>query len=154
VRNSLPTELLDEILTHLDFREAVRTSVLSRFWHHRWESNPAFSLSLLHRPGTLTLVVDNALVCHAGCISRLSVKVDLQSASHDCRDRDDVFRLHSSIFSCFHLVSLGAAKVQLPTPPYGIHRLPLTQGAETLHGPVRGRWRDAAGGYHSSITFA
>ncbi|KAK2630751.1 hypothetical protein QOZ80_UnG0727030 [Eleusine coracana subsp. coracana] len=72
--SSLPAELLDDILTRLDLRDAVRTSALSRAWRRRWESLTALSLSLLHHhhPGTLPLVVASVLLRHAARISRFT----------------------------------------------------------------------------------
>ncbi|KAK3130170.1 hypothetical protein QOZ80_6BG0489930 [Eleusine coracana subsp. coracana] len=126
--SSLPAELLDDILTRLDLRDAVRTSALSRAWRRRWESLPALSLFLLHHhhPGTLPLVVASVLR-NAARISRLCVKGDPQSTWHGLRNRRDLFRLHSSIFSCLHLVSLELQKCQFPPLPAGFAGFPSLQ---------------------------
>ncbi|GJN33865.1 hypothetical protein PR202_gb22492 [Eleusine coracana subsp. coracana] len=127
--SSLPAELLDDILTRLDLRDAVRTSALSRAWRRRWESLTALSLSLLHHhhPGTLPLVVASVLLRHAARISRLCVKGDPQSTWHRLHNRRDLFRLHSSFFSCVHLVSLELQKCQFPPLPAGFAGFPLLQ---------------------------
>jgi hypothetical protein len=41
---SLTAEILDDILTRLGIRDAVRTSALSRAWRCRWEALPFLDL--------------------------------------------------------------------------------------------------------------
>ncbi|CAL5088112.1 unnamed protein product [Urochloa decumbens] len=142
---SLLGHLLDDILTLLDVRDAVRTSALSRAWRRRWESLPALSLSFLDRPGTPPEAVDSVLVRYAGRISRFSFHLDARSA----RRIDDwllafsrrggvesiclrsslgssgYFSLHSCIFSCVHLEFLELHNGKIPPLPEGFVGFPV-----------------------------
>ncbi|KAK2630749.1 hypothetical protein QOZ80_6AG0536590 [Eleusine coracana subsp. coracana] len=136
---SLPAHLLDDILTRLDLCDIVRSSALSRAWRFRWESLPALSLSFLDRPDTPRSAVDSILVRYAGRISRFSFKIDPKSVSLDywliafsrrgvesidLRSSKMRFKLHSSIFSCGHLVTLELHKCFFPPLPPGFAGFP------------------------------
>ncbi|CAO2173502.1 unnamed protein product [Urochloa humidicola] len=146
---SLPEEHQDEILRRLSLRDAVRTSVLSRGWRRQWESVPGLALSF--PDGTPPAVVDGVLLSHNGAgVSRFAFVVDDASASHadrwlvalsrrsvqsiDLRRRLTPYReillpltLHSSIFSCAHLVSLHLEEFRLPPLPVGFTGFPVLE---------------------------
>ncbi|KAL6846497.1 hypothetical protein ACP4OV_023945 [Aristida adscensionis] len=123
---SLPEHLLDNILTRLPLLDAVRTSALARAWRRRWESLPALSLSFLDHLGTPSSIVDGVLIRYSGRISRFGLcvvpriadRVDqwlIASsrrgvASIDLRSDVKYLHLHSSIFSCVHLVVLKLSR--------------------------------------------
>ncbi|CAL5082848.1 unnamed protein product [Urochloa decumbens] len=142
----------DEILRRLSLRDAVRTSALSRGWRRRWESVPR--LALVFPDGTPPGVVDRVLLCYTGGgVSRFAFEVvDGASASHTghwllalsrrgvqsidlrwCppnRNRLIPHTLHSSIFSCAHIVSLHLEGFSLPPLPVGFAGFPVL---EDLH---------------------
>ncbi|KAJ1264102.1 hypothetical protein BS78_09G236600 [Paspalum vaginatum] len=139
--SSLPAHLQDEILIRLDLRDAVRTSALSRAWRHFWKSLSVVSLSFPHPS-----VVDSVLPRYTGPrISRFAVYVDEASAgriddwvvalSRYSVDSIDIygllesghFNLHSSIFSCDHLVSLELSRCNIPPLPVGFAGFPVLQ---------------------------
>ncbi|WVZ91929.1 hypothetical protein U9M48_038041 [Paspalum notatum var. saurae] len=147
----LPAHLLDEILGRLDLRDAVRTSALSRAWRRRWESVPGLALSF--PDGTPPSVIGGVLFLYtAPRISRFACQVDEESASH--LDRwlialsgrtvqsisirisapayleffdPERFPLHSSIFSCAHLVSLHLEVCGIPLVPVGFAGFPVLE---------------------------
>jgi hypothetical protein len=59
VLESLPSELLNAILSRLPLRDAVRTSALARAWRRRWESVPSlkFKWDESANPGAVTGVL-------------------------------------------------------------------------------------------------
>ncbi|CAL5025350.1 unnamed protein product [Urochloa decumbens] len=149
--SSLPEEHQDEILRRLPLPDAVRTSALSRAWRRRWESVPGLALSFPN--GTPPGVVDGVLLCHTGgAVSSFAFIVDNASASHAGRwlvalsrrgvQSIDLRRprpyprilsrrrpptLHSSIFSCAHLVSLHLQEFCLPPLPVGFAGFPVLE---------------------------
>ncbi|CAN6198926.1 unnamed protein product [Urochloa humidicola] len=148
----LPEDTQDEILRHLPLRDAVRTSALSRGWRRRWESVPG--LALVFPDGTPLGVVDRVLLCHTGGgVSRFAFDFDVDDASAAqshagswllALSRRGVQSikllwwplshmtptLHSSIFSCAHLVSLHLEDFFLPPLPVGFTGFPVL---ENLH---------------------
>ncbi|XP_066350132.1 F-box/FBD/LRR-repeat protein At1g13570-like isoform X2 [Miscanthus floridulus] len=132
--SSLPAHLLDEILTRLDLRDVVRTSVLSCVWRRRWESLPG--LALCFPKGTRPSVIARVLLRYTGpSISRFaSYVVDdddvddwVIALSHRSVESISIVKewgkrlghltLHSSIFSCDRLVSLNLQSCGIPSLP-------------------------------------
>ncbi|KAJ1273869.1 hypothetical protein BS78_05G017900 [Paspalum vaginatum] len=136
--SSLPAALLEEILRRLALRDAVRTSALSRAWRRRWETVPG--LALCFPEGTPPGAVDRVLLLYytAPRVSRFAFHhLDAGSASHidhwllalSRRNVQSIsfrwralssltgFRIHSSIFSCAHLVSLELNWCHVPPTP-------------------------------------
>ena len=79
----LPGHLIDQILSHLPIREAVRTSVLSSKWRYKWASlpnlafdNQCFAVScqdpLIIR-SKLARIVDHVLLLHIGPINKFKL---------------------------------------------------------------------------------
>lgn len=77
--STLPDDVIDQILTHLPIRDAVRTSVLSNKWRYKWTTLPnlvfnrecvseAFEDSSVIRRKLLT-IVDHILLLHSGAIN-------------------------------------------------------------------------------------
>ncbi|PVH64484.1 hypothetical protein PAHAL_2G281900 [Panicum hallii] len=140
---SLPEPLIDGILTRLDFRDAVRTSALSRAWRRRWESLPTLSLSLLDGLSTLPTTVDSVLIRYAGRIRDVSIRIN--NAYSVCRIDDWLIALsrrgvrsmdlrvdcglsiNSSIYSFSNLVTLKLHGCYVPSTPVGFAGFPVLQ---------------------------
>ncbi|XP_039817802.1 F-box/FBD/LRR-repeat protein At1g13570-like isoform X3 [Panicum virgatum] len=142
---SLPEPLIEGILTRVGFRDAVRTSALSRAWRRRWESLPALSLSLLDglistRPTT----VDSVLIRFAGSIRVFSIRIDADSlfrwrlddwlialSRRGVRSMDlrlpCGFNINSSIYSFSNLVTLELHGGYVPSTPVGFAGFPALQ---------------------------
>ncbi|KAF8661999.1 hypothetical protein HU200_056578 [Digitaria exilis] len=136
---SLPPEVLDEILTRLNLRDAVRTSALSRAWRRRWESLPSLDIDIRCDPqdGQQALwTVDCVLPRCSGRVRRFRIWLDKLSA----RRLDDwllflsrrggvedlelspehpykFFSLHSTIFSWHRLISIDLFACHIPPLP-------------------------------------
>ncbi|KAJ1273871.1 hypothetical protein BS78_05G018100 [Paspalum vaginatum] len=143
----LPAHLLDEVLSLLDLCDAVRTSALSRAWRHRWESVPG--LALCFPEGTPPSAIGGVLLCYtAPRIIHFACEVDEESASHldhwlialSRRSVESIsilahlegvdpepLPLHSSIFSCAHLVSLHLEMCCIPPIPVGFAGFPVLE---------------------------
>ena len=78
---SLPPAILDDILTRLTIRDAVRTSALSTAWRRRWEALPSLDLCF-PRPGDGEGaseglgVVDGFLLRFPGRLRRFCARLD------------------------------------------------------------------------------
>ncbi|KAF8695059.1 hypothetical protein HU200_037667 [Digitaria exilis] len=136
---SLPPEVLDEILTRLNLRDAVRTSALSRAWRRRWESLPSLDIDIRCDPqdGQQALwTVDCVLPRCSGRVRRFRIWLEKLSA----RRLDDwllflsrrggvedlelspehpykFFSLHSTIFSWHRLISIDLFACHIPPLP-------------------------------------
>ncbi|CAN6174489.1 unnamed protein product [Urochloa humidicola] len=137
---SLPPEVLDEILGRLGLRAAVRTSVLSRAWRHRWESLP--SLDLVIPCGQEALwTVDCVLPRCSGRVRRFHTYLDKLSARRldnwllllsrhggveylNLRQNHRFFSLHSSVFFWRRLVSLKLFTCHIPPLPSDFEGFP------------------------------
>ncbi|CAO2202156.1 unnamed protein product [Urochloa humidicola] len=141
---SLPPEILQQVLSFLPLRDAVSTSAVSRAWRRLWESAPG--LALEWRPGTDAAVADGVLsrysgpvrsfefVLHEGSFWRADDWVPLLAAkgvqilklqfggnghvgSSNC--------MVASIFSCRELTSLDLADdCEIPAAPPGLAGFP------------------------------
>ena len=142
---SLPTEVVDDILTRVGLRDAVRTSALSRAWRHRWESLPSLDLYFPRleedegAPKGLG-AIDGILLRCPGRVRRFFAFLD---ELHACRTHDwflvlsrrgvetldlsfiECFPvLPSSIFSCSRLTSLSLFTGVIPLLPPGFEGFP------------------------------
>ncbi|WVZ57378.1 hypothetical protein U9M48_007770 [Paspalum notatum var. saurae] len=145
-----PAHLLDEILGRVDLCDAVRTSALSRAWRGRWESVPGLALSF--PDGTPPSAIGGVLLLYtAPRVSGFACEVDEESAYHldhwlTALSRRSVqsisiraylegerFPLHSSIFSCAHLVSLHLELYVIPLIPVGFAGFPVLEELYLSH---------------------
>ncbi|GJN33863.1 hypothetical protein PR202_gb22490 [Eleusine coracana subsp. coracana] len=137
---SLPRDVLDDILTRLKLRDAVRTSALSRAWRHRWESIPSLDINIPWEQPPLW-AVDSILLRCSGRVRGFQVDLDELSLRrlHDwllvlsrrglenlvLRPHEyDFFPLHSTVFCCRRLVSLDLFTCEIPPLPPGFEGFP------------------------------
>ncbi|GKV04763.1 hypothetical protein SLEP1_g16876 [Rubroshorea leprosula] len=81
--SSLPGHLIDNFLSHLPVKDAVRTSVLSRKWRYKWATVPslvfdtqclaASSLDPALIKNKLVSIVDHVLLLHNGPIQKFKL---------------------------------------------------------------------------------
>ncbi|KAF7829709.1 F-box/FBD/LRR-repeat protein [Senna tora] len=79
----LPGHVIDQILSHLSIREAVRTSVLSSKWRYKWATlpnlvfdNQCLSLSSQDHSiikNKLVRIIDHVLLLHSGVINKFKL---------------------------------------------------------------------------------
>ncbi|KAM5556215.1 F-box/FBD/LRR-repeat protein [Rosa sericea] len=82
--SNLPSDVIQHILSYLHFKEAVKTSVLSKAWRHKWAMLP--SLAFDDTDGSsIERIVNHVLFSHTGPVDafKLSTARDL-----DTRDID------------------------------------------------------------------
>ncbi|XP_051197232.1 F-box/FBD/LRR-repeat protein At1g13570-like [Lolium perenne] len=145
---SLPPATLDEILSHLPFRDAARTSVLSRAWRRRWETVP---YRFLDWPlGMPADAIDHVLAhcaqpvhefrhphvpvpdfgrCDHWLLRLAAVGVRFDWSNIIGIDEEVVtfpriHMLHSCIFSCRQIATLDLVGCDIPAPPPCFVRLP------------------------------
>ncbi|MQL69361.1 hypothetical protein Taro_001660 [Colocasia esculenta] len=87
----LPNSVIEEILGRLPIQDAVRTSLLSRSWRHRWQSTPRLAFNETSFPPRLgesdleykcrlAKAVDRALLLHTSPISEFRLScTDLEN---------------------------------------------------------------------------
>ncbi|CAO2207055.1 unnamed protein product [Urochloa humidicola] len=148
--DSLPQEILQQVLSFLPLRDAVRTSAVSRAWRRLWESAPG--LALEWRPGTDAAVADGVLARYSGPVRSFDFDFDFDLDVHQGSFwRADywvpllavkgvqVLKLHfggdwhgnsphcmdASIFSCRELTSLDLTGCcEIPDAPPGLSGFP------------------------------
>ncbi|KAL5704928.1 hypothetical protein ACHQM5_023286 [Ranunculus cassubicifolius] len=85
--STLPKEVLDEILTRMPIRDAVKTSQLGKGWKNRWMSIPSLLFDKKASQGTnddnLAKFINNVLLLHGGAISKFECKDILQCGSSE-----------------------------------------------------------------------
>ncbi|XP_040383040.1 F-box/FBD/LRR-repeat protein At1g13570-like isoform X2 [Oryza brachyantha] len=143
--DSLPEELLENIVARLPLRDAVRTSAVSGSWSRRWESTP----DLRHywprrsRPAAICAVLaryscDVRRFCTWGIRAEAFPHIDewlpllaakgVQCLTLSFWDYTDVnveyYTLHPAIFACAQLTSLHLERCFLPTAPEGFAGFP------------------------------
>lgn len=140
--SNLPKEVIDEILTRIPMRDAVRTSMLSRNWRYKWTCMPELvfdNLSVSATTGTqndsdLVNAVNHVLFLHNGVVSKFRVNF----AEKGCFDVDrwilvltrkklndltlrfgeeNAYRLPGCLFSCQTLRMLKLKGCILILPP-------------------------------------
>jgi hypothetical protein len=136
---SLPLDVLGEILTRLELRDAVRTSALSRAWRHRWESLPSLDIHIPDVQSPLW-AVDSILLRCSGRVRSFHINLDELSARrlHDwlfvlsrrgvenlhLSPHGDSFSVHCNVFFCRHLISLDLFACDIPPLPQGFEGFP------------------------------
>ncbi|KAI3494788.1 hypothetical protein L1887_40399 [Cichorium endivia] len=91
--SSLPDDVIHKILSFVDVRQAVKTSVLSSRWRFIWTSLPYLDFSLSYRNGD-DKFVDNLLSCRDNQIHVSSIKLGSVSV-----DSDSIIRILNYTFS-------------------------------------------------------
>lgn len=142
--SNLPAQIVDKILSHLSLRDAVRTSVLSSKWRHKWVTLPNLvfdnqSLLISSQDQTfiknkIVNIVDHVLLLHSGPIHKFKLSHrDLQGVCDIDRwilflSRGSVkefvleiwkghrYKLHSSIYLCQKLIHLELFNCLLKPP--------------------------------------
>ncbi|XP_028757694.1 F-box/FBD/LRR-repeat protein At1g13570 isoform X1 [Neltuma alba] len=79
----LPGHVIDQILSHLSIREAVRTSVLSSKWRYKWSTLPTLVFDNHCLPissqdhsiikNKLVRIIDHVLLLHSGAINKFKL---------------------------------------------------------------------------------
>nr|XP_051187984.1 F-box/FBD/LRR-repeat protein At1g13570-like [Lolium perenne]XP_051187985.1 F-box/FBD/LRR-repeat protein At1g13570-like [Lolium perenne] len=131
--------MLDEILSRLPIRDIVRTSVLSRFWRHRWKALPSIDLTWPAQHVVAREAVKAVLHCYPGRIQRFSALVGkglarslgvwfrkLASCGIEYLYLDGacIFPLHVSVFALASLTSLELCECRVPGLPNGFMGFP------------------------------
>ncbi|XP_050369100.1 F-box/FBD/LRR-repeat protein At1g13570-like [Argentina anserina] len=134
--SNLPDDLTQQILSYLPFKEAGRTSILSRHWRFQWAMLPSLAFDLfIDDP----YVVDHVLLLHDGPIHSFkpSTKYAMDIIAMDRwirhlsktpikqfivkgYKRSRLYRPYvvpSSLFSCQHLTHLELSNCSLSLPP-------------------------------------
>ena len=142
--SNLPGPIIDQILSHLSIREAVRTSLLSRKWRYKWATLPhivfnyqCYSLSSPDETvdkNKLVNIVDHVLLLHNGPIYSFKLSHrDLQGISdidrwilHLTRRsikefvleiwKGQRYKMPSCLFSCQNLTHLELFNCLLKPP--------------------------------------
>lgn len=143
--SNLPGHVIDQILSHLSIRDAVRTSVLSRKWRYKWAAIPSLVFDnqcasaspqdqtlIKHR---LVNIVDHVLLLHNGPILKFKLSHrDLLGVTdidrwilHVSRSsitefileiwKGQRYRVPSCLFSCQNLIHLELFNCLLRPPP-------------------------------------
>lgn len=141
--SSLPAYVIDQILSQLSIRDAVRTSVLSRKWRYKWATIPllVFDSQCVSSSQDQTLVknklvniVDHVLLLHNGPILKFKLShrdllgvtdIDrwILHVSRSCIKefvleiwKGQRYKVPSSLFSCQNLIHLELFNCLLKPP--------------------------------------
>lgn len=142
--SSLPGHVLDQILSQLSIRDAVRTSALSSKWRYKWAKIPqlVFDSNCVPNPSQdqtliknkLVNIIDHVLLLHTGPIHKFKLSHrDILGVSDIDRwilhlSRSSIkefileiwkgqrYKVPSSLFSCEHLIHLELFNCLLKPP--------------------------------------
>ncbi|CAJ1972834.1 unnamed protein product [Sphenostylis stenocarpa] len=140
----LPGHVIDQVLSHLSVKEAVRTSVLSSKWRYRWATLPNLvfddqCISVATQDhmiikNKLLRTVDHVLLLHSGPINKFKLShhdligvTDIDRWTlHVCRKsikefvleiwKGQRYKIHSCLFSCQSLTHLELFNCWLKPP--------------------------------------
>ncbi|KAK4745699.1 hypothetical protein SAY87_012011 [Trapa incisa] len=143
--SNLPVHVIDQILSQLSIRDAVRTSVLSTKWRYRWSTLPnlVFDNQCLTFnsqdqnviKNKLVNVIDHVLLLHTGPIYKFKLshrdligitdidKWILHVSRSSIREfvleiwKGQRYKLCSHLFSCQHLIHLELFNCLVNPPP-------------------------------------
>ncbi|KAL6607870.1 hypothetical protein ACP70R_040933 [Stipagrostis hirtigluma subsp. patula] len=142
--DSLPTEVLEKVVSHLPLRDAVRTSAVARAWRRLWESAP--DLALEWKYGAAPAAVDAVLARYARPVRSFRFRFGLSIASfwradgwvallagkgveainldfHELRGTVP-HAMDASMFSCRELTCLDLTGCDIPAAPLGLAGFP------------------------------
>ncbi|BAF23894.1 F-box/FBD/LRR-repeat protein At1g13570 isoform X2 [Oryza sativa Japonica Group] len=159
--NSLPSEILENIVGRLPVRQAVRTSALSRDWRRRWESSPGIRFGWGSGEAGAAAAVGQILARYACPVRHFrhgwiesggSARADewfvvlagrgVEHLALIFSEADNFLfhTLHAAIFSCRELTKLELGSCRLPAAPSDFSGFPnltvltLTMVAFPPHG--------------------
>ncbi|CAN6242326.1 unnamed protein product [Urochloa humidicola] len=142
----LPDEVVLDILSRLNIRDAARTSAVGRAWRHRWRHLSSLYFSSRSVSGAdLASIAQSVLLRHLGQVQNFGLAayaapfpatddrrlddllVHLSQSRHGLKTfglRVPSYKMHSSIFSCVKLTKLVLDGCLLPNPTPGFAALP------------------------------
>ncbi|MCD7461295.1 hypothetical protein HAX54_045832, partial [Datura stramonium] len=153
ISSNLPENVIDEILLCLPFKDAVRTSILSKKWRYNWCKLPVLTLDepvwkskkgVTFRPSKITQIISHILILHTGPITKFILCVASWTSCPNIDDliyflsrngiqhlvltlpsMDNLYKLPSSLFTCLQLrhLTLENCLVFLPPDFRGFDRL-------------------------------
>ncbi|VVA15516.1 PREDICTED: F-box/FBD/LRR-repeat [Prunus dulcis] len=137
--SNLPSDVIEQILSHLPMREAVRTSVLSSNWRYKWAMlrHLVFDDRCVSTQKHITFVdiVDHVLLGHIGPIHKFRLSHRGRPANWDIDfwilhlSRNSIkelileiwgeyhYRIPSYLFSCQNMIHLELLRCVLKPPP-------------------------------------
>ncbi|KAL6182708.1 hypothetical protein ACLB2K_044121 [Fragaria x ananassa] len=135
--SNLPSDVTEQILSYLPIKEAVRTSVLSSNWRHKWATlrRLVFDDRTANRNISIQRVIDHVLLLHEGPIDtfKFSTKNYLENCEFDRwilylsrfsvkefilerRSSFNKYNISSYLFSCKDLTHLGLRNCWINPP--------------------------------------
>ncbi|KAF5745322.1 hypothetical protein HS088_TW07G00906 [Tripterygium wilfordii] len=142
--SDLPGNIIDNILTCLPIRDAVRTSILSRKWRFKWRdlSQLVFDYNFRKRSAgraslsksEIAFRIYQVLLLHRGSINKFDLSIPELDSCHQinhvinfltaknvqdftlCVSDHDYYELPSTLFSCMHLRHLNLYSCMFKPP--------------------------------------
>ncbi|CAO2173061.1 unnamed protein product [Urochloa humidicola] len=141
--DSLPTDILEKIVSYLPIRDPVRTSAVSRAWRHLWESAPGLTHDWGYGADPADADAILARYSRTVCIFRFENLPVPSFSRADCwvpllagkgvqalqlsfsQERDgEPHYMSVSMFSCRELIHLNLAVCDIPAAPSGLAGFP------------------------------
>ncbi|XP_027187397.1 F-box/FBD/LRR-repeat protein At1g13570-like isoform X2 [Cicer arietinum] len=121
----LPCNVIDGILKHLNIRELVGTSILSRKWRYMWISVPQlrfdeefFYMCELHHQGPeISRIMMKVLMHYSGPLYKFTLCLPSDFMQIDCLDKLIMF-LSTSDIKVLELLNLGVETLSYQMPSY------------------------------------
>lgn len=135
--SELPGHIMDQILSRLPIKDAVRTSILSRKWRYKWSSVPqlVFDDQCTSTGGVpIQTIIDKVLLLHTGPIQKFMLSHQGMCASSDidhwilhlCRVsvneiildiwQGQYYKIPTSLFKCQDLIHLELYRCLVKIP--------------------------------------